>query len=70
MGLNLPVAPLLLTHLKYLLAGKVAGHDNHRVLEIHRPALAIRQPAIVKYLQQDVKHIPMSFSISSRRITE
>src|SRR5579859_6961452 len=33
----------------------VAGHDDHRVLEVNRTALPIGQAAIVQYLQQHIK---------------
>ncbi len=37
----------------------VRGHDEECVLEIHCPALGIRQPAVIQYLQHDVEHIRM-----------
>ena len=33
------------------LAADVGGHDHHRVLEIHRAAVAIREPAVVEDLE-------------------
>ena len=39
----------------------IGGHDDHRVLEVHGSALAVRQPAILQHLQQDIEHIIMSF---------
>ena len=38
------------------LAAEVRRHDDDRVLEIDRSALAVGQPAIVEQLQQDVQH--------------
>ena len=42
-------------------AGQVRGHDDQGVLEIHVPALAIGQPAILQDLQEDVEHIRVGF---------
>jgi beta-galactosidase len=49
---------------------EVAGHDDDGVLEIHRAALAVREPAVVEHLQQHVEHVGCAFSISSNKITE
>ena len=38
---------------------EVAGHDDDGVLEIHRAALAVREPAVVEHLQQHVEHVVM-----------
>ena len=38
---------------------QVRGHDQHRVLEVHRAALRVRQPPIVEHLQQNVEDIRM-----------
>ena len=38
---------------------QVRGHDQHRVLEVHRAALRVGQPAVVQHLQQHVEHIRM-----------
>ena len=35
----------------------VAGHDHNRVLEIDRPPLPVRQPAIIEHLQQNVENV-------------
>ncbi|CAN4011755.1 DUF4179 domain-containing protein, partial [Dysosmobacter welbionis] len=35
----------------------VAGHDDDGVLEVHRPALRVGDPAVIQKLQQDVPHI-------------
>ena len=40
-------------------AADVRRHDDDRVLEVHRPALAVRQPAVVEQLQHDVQHFGM-----------
>ena len=36
---------------------QVAGHDDDCVPEIHRPTVAVGQPAILQDLQQDVEHV-------------
>ena len=40
-----------------LMRAQIRRHDDDRILEIHHPALAIRQAAIIKDLQQHVEHI-------------
>src|SRR5437870_3640635 len=35
----------------------IAGHNNDRILEIHRPALSIGKAAIVKDLEQNTEDI-------------
>src|SRR3954469_5174109 len=40
-----------------VLAAHVRGHDDHRVLEVHRPTLGIRQSPVVEHLEQDVEDI-------------
>jgi len=37
---------------KNMMAPYIGGHDNHRVFEIHRTAMAIRQPTVIEDLQQ------------------
>ena len=37
----------------------VAGHDDHRVFEVHCAALAIGQASVVKHLQQNIENIRM-----------
>ena len=34
-----------------VLAAQVGGEDDHRVLEVHRPALTVRNPSIVQNLE-------------------
>src|SRR6185312_10498096 len=41
----------------YDLAPHIAGHDDDRVLEIDHPALIVRQPSIVQYLQQNIENV-------------
>ena len=41
------------------IARDVRGHDHDGVLEIHRPPLPIREPAVVEQLQQDVEDVVM-----------
>src|SRR5471032_2763160 len=40
-------------------AAQIGRHDDDRVLEVDRPALAIRQPPIVQQLQEDVQDLRM-----------
>ena len=42
-----------------LLGTQVGGHDQDRVLEVHSPALRVCDPAVIKYLQQDIEDIRM-----------
>ena len=50
------------THqLRELFACCVARHDDDRVLEIHQTTFVVRQPSVVKHLQQGVEHIGMGF---------
>ena len=42
-----------------VLAAGVAGHDDDRVLEVDRTALAVGQPAVVEDLQQHAPHVGM-----------
>nr|ACN25977.1 unknown [Zea mays] len=39
-----------------VLGAEVRCHDDHGVPEVHRPALPIRQPAVVEDLEQGVEH--------------
>ena len=39
------------------LAADVAGHDDHRVLEVHHVALAVGEPPVVEHLQQRVEDV-------------
>ena len=43
------------------LAGNVAGQDDDAVGEVHRPALAVRDAAVVQHLEQHVEHFGMGF---------
>ena len=38
-------------------AAKIRRHDDDRVLEVHRPALRVGQPAVVEQLQHDVEDL-------------
>ena len=42
-----------------ILRAEVGGQDQNGVLEVHRSALRIGDPAIVQHLQQDVEHVGM-----------
>src|SRR5690242_17250219 len=39
----------------------IRGHDDDRVAEVHRAALAIGEAAVIHDLQQDVEHVLMRF---------
>src|SRR5215208_2978298 len=54
----------------YPLCAHVGGHDDHRLLEVHRPALRVRQASVIQDLQEDVEDVRVGFSISSRSKTE
>ena len=41
------------------LAAEVRGQDDDRVLEVHGPALRVRDSAVVEHLQQHVKYVRM-----------
>ena len=43
----------------YVLASEVGGHDDYRVLEVHRTSLVVGKTAVVEHLQQDVEHVGM-----------
>ena len=40
---------------------QVAGHDDDGVSEIDGPSVAIGQPPVIQYLEQDVKDVGMGF---------
>jgi len=61
MRLDLPVLAGFLGEFLDLIAGEIARHNNDRVLEIYSSAFAVRQPAVVKDLQQYVEHVDMCF---------
>ena len=39
---------------------QVRRHNQHRVPEVHGTTMAISQPAVVEYLQQDIENVRMS----------
>jgi len=47
----------------------VTGHDDDGIPEINGPPLPVRQPAIVKDLEQNIEDVVMRFSISSNKTT-
>ena len=59
MSLDLPVGASIFGHLLYLLAGKIARHNNHSVLKVNRPPFAVGESSIVKNLKQHIEHIDM-----------
>ena len=36
---------------------QVAGEDEHRIAEVHRASVAIREASVVQHLEQDVEHL-------------
>ena len=40
-----------------VLGADVAGHDHHRIAEVHRAALGIGEATIIQNLQHDVEHV-------------
>jgi hypothetical protein len=42
-----------------ILGAEIRGHDDERVAEVDRAALAVGQPPIVQDLEQDVEHVRM-----------
>src|SRR2546422_362345 len=38
-------------------AAQVPRHDQHRVTEVHRSPVPVRQPALVQHLEEDVEHV-------------
>ena len=42
-----------------VLAADVRGHDDHRVPEVHHPALPVGQAAVIENLEQDVEDVGM-----------
>ncbi len=66
---NLLLAAPFLCDLLDRLAADVRGHDDDRVREVDRAALAVGQSAIVEHLQQDLNTSRWAFSISSSSTT-
>ena len=48
---------IVTTHLLDHLRAKVGGHDDDRILEVHRAPLAVGHATVVEHLQQHIKHI-------------
>ena len=44
-------------HLLNQVGAQVGRHHHDGIAKIHRAALAVGEPAIIQYLQQDVEHI-------------
>src|SRR5215208_7330060 len=44
----------------YPLCAHVGGHDDHRLLEVHRPALRVCQTSVVEDLQKDIEDVGVS----------
>ena len=49
---------------------QVGRHDDDRVAEIHRAALAVGQATVIQHLQEDIEHVRMGFSTSSSSSSE
>ena len=60
-GFHLPMAAVVTGQIQNGLAGNVAGEDHDAVRKVHRPALAIRDAAVVQHLEQHVEHLGMGF---------
>ena len=58
-NLTLHLSAIFLAKFHDQLTADVRGHDQDGVLEINGPALPVRHPAVIHYLQQDIKHIRM-----------
>ena len=58
-GLLLGVGVHVVVHEE--LRAEIGGHDQNRVLEVHGPALAIGQAAVVEHLQQHVEDLRVGF---------
>jgi hypothetical protein len=43
------------------LRAHVGGHDDNRVLEVHRPPLGVREAPLVQDLEQDVEDVGVGF---------
>ena len=37
------------------LAAQIRGHEHHRIAEVHRPALPIREAAVLQHLQEEIE---------------
>ena len=51
--------PFCLQHKKF--STEIGRHDDQRVAEINRTALAVGETSVIKHLQQHVKHIRVRF---------
>jgi hypothetical protein len=49
---------------------QVGGQNDDGVLEVHRPAVAVRNASVVQHLQKHVENVGMAFSTSSNSTTE
>ena len=47
--------------LLYILTTEVRGHDDNRILKVHRPTFVISKPSIVKNLKKYIENIGVSF---------
>ena len=51
--------PLRVNPVQQILRPDIGSHNQDRILEIHRPPLGIRDPAVVQHLQKHVEYIGM-----------
>ena len=43
--------------LRQIASAQIAGHDDYRVSEVHGAALAVGEPAVLQYLEEQVEHV-------------
>src|SRR5690349_15434854 len=61
-GFGYPRLPLLLVIVVHeILAADIGRHDQHRVFEIHRAPLTVRNATVVEHLKQDVEDVLVRF---------
>ena len=56
-----PAPPPRLNRVFNEIGAGVAGGDDYRILKIHRPSQAVRQPAVVKHLEEKIQDVRMRF---------
>ncbi len=52
------------------IGAEVRGHDDDGVAEVDLPAKGIGEASLFEDLQEDIHHVGVGFSISSKRTTE
>ena len=56
-----PDVAVLVDALQQIGGTDVGRHDQNGILEVHRSALGVRDPAIIQHLQQHVEHVRVRF---------